>query len=190
MAADLTEAMLEQTRLGAAQRELTRLHAEHADAEALPFPNNSFDVATCRVAAHHFPHVQAFVAEMFRVVKPGGRIGVSDTIAPEDDTLDTYLNAIEVLRDPSHVRNHRISEWLQMFADAGFADSTLVASHPCPLDFDEWTQRMNTPDDACTGLRALFRGAPSEARAEFHLDADAKSWQLDIAVMTARKPLK
>ena len=47
---------------------------------------------------------------------------------------------------------------------------------------------MATPPDACTGLRALFRAAPDEVRTAFALDRDARSWQLDIAVVVAQRP--
>ena len=189
VALDLTEAMLEQTRAGARERDLANLEARSGDAEALPFDDASFDIVTSRLAAHHFPHVECFVAEAHRVLRPGGRLLVSDSVSPEDATQDSYLQAIELLRDPSHVRNHRVSQWSAMFTDTGFSEVTLLGSAPCPLDFDVWTARMHTPPDACTGLRAVFAAAPSEVRSAFALDPGARSWQLDIAVIGARKRL-
>jgi len=186
-ALDLTDAMLEQTRAGAADRGLTNLEARAGDAEALPFPDGQLDVVTSRLAAHHFPNVARFVAEAFRVLRPGGRFLLSDSIAPEDDAQDSYLNAIELLRDPSHVRNHRVSQWCALFERCGFRDAHELNRFPCPLDFDVWTQRMNTPAAACDGLRAVFRAAPSEVRRKFALDADGRSWQLEIAVLRATR---
>jgi SAM-dependent methyltransferase len=187
VALDLTEAMLAQTRAGAAERDLGNLEARLGDAEALPFDDGSFDVVTSRLAAHHFPHAERFVGEAFRVLAPGGRLLLSDSISPEDDAQDTYGNAIEVLRDPSHVRNHRVTQWRSMFEQAGFATAEQLGCFPCPLDFDVWTQRMSTPEQAREGLRALFAAAPSEVRAAYRLDPAGGSWQLDIAVLRARK---
>ena len=63
-----------------------------------------------------------------RVLRPGGQLLLSDSMSPEDDAKDTYLNAIEVMRDPSHVRNHRPSQWRAMFGRAGFAASEALGS--------------------------------------------------------------
>ena len=106
-----------------------------------------------------------------------------------NDAHDTYGNAIEVLRDPSHVRNHRTSQWQAMFSDAGFSDSEACGIFPCPLDFDVWTNRMSTPEPAREGLRALFAAAPSEVREVFHIDPAGHFWQLEIGVLVARKGL-
>ena len=56
---------------------------------------------------------------MARVTKPGGRVIIVDSRAPEDPALDREFNQIEKLRDPSHVRNYRPSEWRTMVTAAG-----------------------------------------------------------------------
>ena len=70
---------------------------------------------------------------------------------------------------------------------AGFAAPSEIGRFPCPLDFEVWTQRMNTPPRACDGIRALFAAAPAEVRSEFRLDPQAASWQLEIAVLRTDK---
>jgi hypothetical protein len=122
------------------------------------------------------------------VLRPGGLLLVSDTVSPEDATQDTYLNAIEVLRDPSHVRNHRVSEWSAMMTAAGLVEPQELGRFPCPLEFDIWTQRMATPPAAVQGLLALFAAAPREVREQFSIDVEGRSWCLEIAALRARKP--
>ena len=48
-----------------------------------------------------------------------------DVVAPDLPAQDTFLNAIELLRDPSHVRDHTIEQWLRMFGSAQFAAEVL-----------------------------------------------------------------
>src|SRR5262249_10956986 len=92
VASDLTPQML-----AAAQRFLTAQGATTADyvvadAERLPFLAESFSLVTVRIAPHHYADVRAAVREMARVLAPGGRLIVIDNIAPEDPTLDRYVN--------------------------------------------------------------------------------------------------
>ena len=81
------------------------------DIEHLEFADGSFDVVVSRYSAHHYPHPAVAIAEIARVLKPGGVFLLADVVSPEDPTADTYMNAIEVLRDPSHVRDHRVDQW-------------------------------------------------------------------------------
>jgi hypothetical protein len=101
------------------------------------------------------------------VLAPAGRLGVLDTTVPEDDTLDREINAIELLRDPSHVRNHRPSEWRDLIARAGLRVRELDAclyDDGAPMSFDEWTARVRTPPDALAELRRRFSTATPALR--------------------------
>jgi hypothetical protein len=46
------------------------------------------------------------------VLKPGGKLAFIDVMSPGQPLLDTYLQAVEVLRDTSHVHNYAMAEWL------------------------------------------------------------------------------
>src|ERR1700678_3120487 len=94
-------------------------------AEVLPFETNTFDLVVTRYSAHHWASVPRALAECARVVAPGGRMVAIDVIAPEIPLLDTSLQVIEFLRDASHVRDYRASEWRNMYTAAGFAETTL-----------------------------------------------------------------
>ncbi len=71
-ATDITPEMLEVAAKLAAEKGIDNVDFEPADAEDLPFADASFDLVTCRIAPHHFPHVDRFVAESFRVLSRAG----------------------------------------------------------------------------------------------------------------------
>ena len=100
VATDLTESMLAQTAELAARRGVANVQIVSADAEALPFAEECFDLVTCRLAFHHFPHPQETIRELARALKPGGILGFTDNIVVADQGAATYYNAYEKLRDP------------------------------------------------------------------------------------------
>jgi ubiquinone/menaquinone biosynthesis C-methylase UbiE len=115
---DLSSAMLERTR-AAASRDLLVETAQHP-AERMPYADRSFDLVTCRVAPHHFSSPAAFVSEVARVLRPGGWFVLIDGTVPEDDEeTGTWLNEVEKLRDPTHVRLHSPREWIALCHGAG-----------------------------------------------------------------------
>jgi SAM-dependent methyltransferase len=74
---DLVSAMLAQG--GARWRsDPEHLAAVQGDSERLPFPAGAFDVVTCANSFHHYPHQDCAVTEMYRVLKPGGRLFLVD----------------------------------------------------------------------------------------------------------------
>ena len=73
-ATDLVPEMLAIAADNAEQSHVTNLTFQQADAEALPFPAQSFDVVTCRFGVMFFPNVAQAFAEIARVLKPGGRV--------------------------------------------------------------------------------------------------------------------
>jgi len=185
VAIDLTPAMLEQARTVAAAAGVENVRFAEGDAMALPHADASFHVVTCRVCAHHFADPAAAMREAARVLGPGGRLLLVDSVSPEAPALDTFLNAIELLRDPSHVRNYSVSQWCAMLRAAGFAPEHL-GTFPVPLDFHEWVERMRTPAPARTQLLGLFDGATESAREAFGLrTGENPGFDIPIALFRA-----
>lgn len=138
------------------------------DAERFPFAADSFDAVTCRIAAHHFPDPERFVAEVARVLEPGGTLAFEDNVAPDDDTLDDFLNRVERIRDQTHVRSHRVGDWLEWFEDAGM---TIEASRVVTktLDYDEWVANVDPPAERRERLETAFVDRPSGATETFEI---------------------
>ncbi|MBW2726726.1 MAG: methyltransferase domain-containing protein, partial [Deltaproteobacteria bacterium] len=166
VASDPTAEMLDQGRRLAAERGLDNISFELTSAEKLPFPDGSFDRVTSRQSAHHYADVRAAVREVARVLSPTGRFVLIDTFSPDDDEFDAFLNRIELLRDPSHVRDYRVSEWSEMFAEVGFRLTDLEA-WDIPLDFEDWVRRSRTPDAEVTALETCFTQASERVRERF-----------------------
>jgi ubiquinone/menaquinone biosynthesis C-methylase UbiE len=185
VAADLTAAMLEQGRRLADERGLTNLTFRQADVEQLPFPDASFDIVTSRYSAHHYPRPQAALAEFVRVLRPGGHLLLVDTVSYERFVSDTFLQAIELLRDPSHVRDHTVAQWLAMCAGAGLT-SEQRGQWTVRLDFTSWVTRMRTPEAAQAQIRALLDAAPQETRAELLVEQD-HSFSIQVALVVGRR---
>lgn len=141
-ATDITEEMLINTSRHLQQYK--NISFEVADAEALPFPDCQFDVVTCRIAAHHFPHPDRFIAEVYRVLKPDGLFLLIDNVAAEQNKLEQFINTLEKLRDYSHVRCLKVSEWKQLLQKQHFMIAK-QRSRKKVLPYQEWVARtLNT----------------------------------------------
>jgi hypothetical protein len=96
---------------------------------------------------------------------------VIDVIAPETPLFDTSLQVIEFLRDASHVRDYRASEWRTMYQAAGFAEPTFTR-WKLAIDFKDWIARIGTPADRIAALDSVFSELPSEAREYFQVSPE------------------
>lgn len=171
VAVDLSDAMLEQCRGLAAERQLDNVDFRRGDVEQLPLEDASFDLITSRYSAHHWPHPQRALSEFRRVLRPGGRFLLSDIVSFDDFSADTFLQTIELLRDSSHVRDHTVAGWLGMLAEAGFG-AEVVFTWNLRLDFTSWVERMATPPAHVSMLRTVLDEAPSEVRVALRVEPD------------------
>lgn len=77
---DMTEPMRERARLGAAACGLTQVDVRAGDATALPIDTESVDVVISNGVLNLVPEKRAAVAELRRVLKPGGRVQLADIV--------------------------------------------------------------------------------------------------------------
>ncbi|MEP6693982.1 MAG: class I SAM-dependent methyltransferase [Chloroflexota bacterium] len=140
-----------------------------SDATALPFADATFDLVTCRLAAHHFSDVTAAFREVARVLKRDGRFVLVDNYAPDDPALDAFINELETLRDASHVRNHTLEGWRAVLEDAGLRASTRSELMTTKLTTEAWLERSQTPPDRAAEVRRRLRVAPDAAVGAFHI---------------------
>lgn len=88
---DLADGMLEVAREHAAKRGITNVEFVACDVSELPFADNTFDAISCRLGFMFFPDMQLAAKEMFRVLKPGGRIATSVWNVPEKNFWVTAI---------------------------------------------------------------------------------------------------
>jgi SAM-dependent methyltransferase len=186
VALDPTPQMLEQARRLAVERGVTNVSFELGRAEQIRSPDDSFDRVISRQSAHHWRDLRAALAGIDRVLSPGGRFVLIDTVASDDAVQDRFLNSIELLRDPTHVRDYTVSEWQAMASETDLR-MELLQSWSVPLDFDDWVKRSRTPRRQVELLRELFRVAPPHVREYFGLTADC-GWEVPVALLVARRP--
>ena len=181
---DLSAQMLDVVRAGAVERGLANIETRQGRAEILPFADASFELVLTRFSAHHWMDVDAALAEVRRVLAPGGRFVVIDIVAPESPLHDTTLQAVELLRDASHVRDYRGTEWQRMLVLAGFA-CECRSRWKLVMQFDEWVARMRTPPERVLAIRSLWASAPEETAAYFALQED-DSFAIDAALLVGQ----
>jgi SAM-dependent methyltransferase len=183
VAYDLSQEMLAAVAAEAKRRGLANLVTRQGTVEALPFADGSFDFVATRYSAHHWHDVPRALGEARRVLKPGGRALFMDVVAPEAPLLDTFLQTVEMLRDPSHVRDYSLRKWTAMLREAAFAPAEPVCRR-VPLDFASWIARMQTPEPQADVIRTLMAQMPAEVRAHFEI-APGGSFTIDTMSLAA-----
>lgn len=170
IASDLTPEILSHAAAYFAEEGLGNVTTEVADAEALPFPDASFEIVTCRIAPHHFPNPGTFVSEVARVLTLGGRFLLIDSTVPEGDG-GVFVNRIEKMRDPSHVRSLAVNEWRQLIESHGLRVSlaeTFFKRH----DYLDWTTRSRMSDRDRAELARLFLDADATTQDALRVERD------------------
>jgi ubiquinone/menaquinone biosynthesis C-methylase UbiE len=190
IAADLTLPMLH-----AAQQHLLRQGAYNVqfaagDAEALPFASGKFHCVTNRIAAHHFPDPFRFVQEVYRVLQPQGVFLLQDIVLPDERQAAQYVDAFEILRDPSHHRAYAQYEWEGMCLDAGLQieHAEVIRKQHHLVD---WAQRQGCDEATIEHLQVLLLQAPAPVRewlAPQHAGNDCATFYNRHLLLLGRKP--
>jgi ubiquinone/menaquinone biosynthesis C-methylase UbiE len=189
---DVSEGMLTQARKLSADAGLSNVTFQQAPAESLPFDAQTFDVVVSRVAPHHFLSVPTFVAESYRVLKPGGRFLVADSTVPDAaPDVSTWQNRVEQLRDPSHKRNYSANEWRQIVSETGFeVGDVAMLPEKNPIALRAWLEKAGCVGEVAIEVERSFRDAPAEANRIFRItpqpDGDIHFQWLRV-VLSARK---
>lgn len=145
VAYDLTLKMVEAARVRCESAGLYNVEYKTGMIESLPYQNEYFDRVVSRLVMHHLPEPIKGFKEMFRVLKKGGKLILADIISVEEPKNELLHNALEVLRDPSHVRMLPLSEIIEDLVSTGF-EILFEDFWIKEREFSEWIAITNSPE--------------------------------------------
>jgi SAM-dependent methyltransferase len=146
---------------------LENVALEIGDVSPLPYGDQAFDVVVCRFAFHHFQQPDEILREMCRVCRRGGCVMVCDLLGSEDPRQADAFQRVELQRDPSHVRAHRLAELEGFFAAAGLI-AEVAAIYQLPFELESLLARSFPSCDAAA-LRQAYIAALDDDALGLHL---------------------
>jgi ubiquinone/menaquinone biosynthesis C-methylase UbiE len=147
--------MLVKARERCARANLQNVDFKEGSATKLPFPEDHFDVVVTRLSIHHFQEPGAVLGETVRVIRHGGTLVVADIVSSEIGEKSALQNAIEVLRDPSHVRMYPASELASLVRGTDLQVEK-QETWDQPREFEEWGRIVASPERV-DPLRVIVR---------------------------------
>jgi len=121
---DMTDDMLTLARANAAKAGAANVEFRKGEIEALPLPDASVDVVISNCVINLSTDKPAVLAEMFRVLVPGGRIGITDVVAEDHLTPAERAAAGSYIGCIAGALSQR--EYLEGLAAAGLADASVT----------------------------------------------------------------
>ncbi|SDN75581.1 class I SAM-dependent methyltransferase [Bacillus sp. OK048] len=138
------------------------------DAEKLPFEDKSFEIVTCRIAPHHFPNVDLFIKEVQRVLKPQGQFILDDNVVPENEDFDRFYNTIEKLRDFSHYRAWKKSQWIEKLEESCLEIFEMHRFEKT-FHFEPWCANMKLSEPKKNDLTKYILETPQRIKDKFRI---------------------
>lgn len=124
---DMTEEMLALARANAAAAGVANVEFVRGVIEDVPLPDGAVDVVISNCVINLSTDKSAVLAEMFRVLVPGGRIGISDVVAEDHLTPEDRAERGSFVGCIAGALSR--GEYLAGLADAGFADAEVTFTH-------------------------------------------------------------
>lgn len=162
VATDLVPEMIEAARQNAAAQGLTNIECRLADAEALPFSNAEFDRVTCRFGIMFFPNIPKAMAEIRRVLKPGGRVCFAVFASLEENpifgvSLGPFLKRVKMPPPPPDAPHiFRFADEHKLAAALSSAGFSEVHTHKQQVTFS-WPGSAEESWESTRELAAPFK---------------------------------
>lgn len=101
------------------QKEIKNLSFISYDGETYPFNDNTLDTIIVRYALHHFPNIIDSFLEMYRVLKAGGKLIISDP-TPNNNDNDGFVDKFMQMKLDGHIKFYSFKEYKNMLEEVGF----------------------------------------------------------------------
>lgn len=190
VAVDATPEMLREGRRQAEQDGLANIVFEQGLAEALPYPNDAFDLVVSRFAMHHFEDPRLPMTQMVRVCRPSGTVAVIDLVAPQNEIVAGVYNRLEHMRDPAHTRALSFEELRTLVRNAGL-DLVYTVSRVVEVRVDRWFELTQTDPEArraiVEALTQELEGARTSGMRPFYRD-NALMFRQTWVIVVGAKP--
>lgn len=179
---------VEQANLEAAKQGLSaRVRFQQADAESLPFPDASFDALVCECAFCTFPEKARAAREFARILRPDGRVGISDLTRTQSlpKELDSLLAWVGCIADARPV-----GEYVDFFVSSGLSPETTEQHDEALFEMVRQMQTKLLGVEIMTGLRKLDLPGLDLSAAKGMANAAGRAirkGQLGYAIVTAKK---
>ena len=165
--ADLTPAMVEKARSEAARDGIVNIEFVCADIYELPFDDGSAGIVSCGYAFHHMTDPGRAIAEMARVLQPGGRMALTDIIVREGCD-GAFQNKVERVRDHSHTTTLSVANFRTLIQNL-LLRVVSENLHDNWHDFDVWMGNACKPpgDPIYEQTRSLMESCIENDRSGF-----------------------
>ena len=173
---DMTTEMLDLARANAAKAGATNVEFLQGTIEDIPLPNAAVDVVISNCVINLSVDKPAVLGEMFRVLTPGGRIGISDVVAEDQLAAHQRAERGEYVGCIAGALSRR--EYLDGLARAGFVDATVEFTHAVADQMHGAIIRATKPADgslATATSTATAASCCSLAEASTCCEAEAKA---------------
>ena len=171
------------TRLG-----ITGIEWEPGDAQDLVYADATFDVVVDRLGLHHDGLPMLSLAEIYRVLKPGGRLVYLDIVLGPDQGAQNWINETYRVKSPNHVKWYTQAETDDMMTKTGFSQEEAVP-WDLPMHMDELGFKTN--DDRKRFQDALESG-PADHKRAFKVtgSGDDQEFTVPMTLTAYVKPAK
>lgn len=175
---DLAEDMVKVARENAARRGIKNIETRACDACELPFADNTFDAISCRFGILYCPDMRLAAKEMFRVLKPGGRIATAVWNVAEKNFWVTAITGVinkemelpaPTPGSPGMFRGAEDGFMTGLLSEAGFKN-VVQSEIAGKLNAGTFEVYWNMMDDMATPVEAGLRNANEAMRAKIKVE--------------------